>query len=145
MRPRWLQWMIFPMLFQIQILILFASNIEQAKGWSVKEVIYSCTRGLDGRISDCKLGMHSKCFDEIQRSLIHDVGSGHSSSSNQLKKLKSCCHHSLKDMHVHTDGAWWKMTKYYHQKDIVNYPDGCIIVWSPFLLDICQQWKRQHR
>ena len=89
-------------------------------------------RGLDGRISDCELGMRAECFNEIQRSNIHDIGSRYNSGSNQLKMLKCCCRHSLKDLHVHTDGAWWKMKTYYHQKDIVNYPDGCIICLKSF-------------
>ena len=54
----------------------------------MKEVVYGCIRGLDGRITDCKLGMYVKCFNEKQQSLIHDVGSRHNSGSNQLKMLK---------------------------------------------------------
>ena len=100
--------------------------------WSVKEVIYGCIRRLDGRVPDCKIRMHGKCFNEIQQSLIHDVGSRHNSDSNQLKLLESCCHHSLRNLCVHTDGAWWKMKKYSHQKDISNYPDGCIICLKSF-------------
>ena len=30
-------------------------------------------------------------------------------------------------MFVNLDGAWWKLNKYCHQKDMGNYPDGCII------------------
>ena len=75
----------------------------------MKEVIYGCLRGLDVRITDCKLGMHAKCFDEIQRSTIHDIWSRHNCGRKQLKKLNNCCHHSLRDLYVHTDGAWWKM------------------------------------
>ena len=54
------------------ISILFASNILKTKGWDMKEVIHGCINGLDGRITECKLGMHAKCFDEIQRSMIID-------------------------------------------------------------------------
>ena len=111
----------------IQISILFATNIVKRKGWSVKEVIYGCIRGLDGGKTDCKLGMHDKCFGEIQKSMIHDIGSRHNSGSNWLEMLKSCCHHSLRHLCVHTYGAWWKMKKYCCQKDIGNYPDRCII------------------
>ena len=49
------------------ISILFASNILKMKRGAVEEVIYGCTRGLDGRIPDCKLGMHAKCFNEIKK------------------------------------------------------------------------------
>ena len=72
----------------------------------MKEVIYGYIRGLDGRISDCMLGMHAKCFDDLQNIIIHDVESRHNSGSNQLKMLNRCCQHSLKDLCVHTDGAW---------------------------------------
>ena len=98
----------------------------------MREVIYGCISGLDGRITDCKLGMHSKCFDEIEKSMIHDVGSRHNNGRNQLQMLKSCCHHNLRDLCVHTDGAWWKMKKCSHQKDIENYPDVCIICLKSF-------------
>ena len=81
----------------------------------MKEVIYGCKRGLDGIISDCKLGMHAKCFDEIQKSIIHDIGSRHNSGSIQLKIIKSCCHHRIRDFCVYIDGAWWKMKKYSHK------------------------------
>ena len=98
----------------------------------MKEAVYIYIRGLDGRINDCKLGMYAKCFNEIQRCMIHDIGSRHNSDSNQLNKLKSCCHHSLKDLCVHKDGAWWKMKQYSHQKDIIYCPDGCIICLKSF-------------
>ena len=68
--------------------------------WSVKEVIYGCIRGLD----------------EIQQSMIHDVRIRHNSGSKQGKMHNSCCHHSLKNLCGHTDGAWWKMKKYSHKK-----------------------------
>ena len=109
------------------------------KGKSMRELIYGCIRGMDGRISDCKLRMHAKCVNEIQQSMTHDVGSRHNSGSNELKMLKSCCHHSLKDLCVHTDGAWWKMKKYSTRKDIVNDQDGCIIFLKSFFLDVSQQ------
>ena len=31
------------------------------------KVLYSCKSELDGRISDCKLAIHAKCFDMIQK------------------------------------------------------------------------------
>ena len=97
------------------------------KRGAVEAVIYGCIRGLDGRIPDCKLGMHAKCFHDIQKSIILDPCIRQSTGNNGLDRLKSCCHHSLKDLCVITDGAWWKKKKYSHRKDIGNYPDGCII------------------
>ena len=47
-------------------------------------------------------------------------------------RLKSCCHHSLKDLCVHTDSAWQKKKNYSHWKDIGNYPDRCIICLKSF-------------
>ena len=79
-------------------------------------------RGLDGR------------FNEIQQSMIYDIRSSHNSDSKQLKKLKSCCHHSLRDLCVHTDVAWWKMKKCSLQNDNFNYPDGCIISLKSFFV-----------
>ena len=60
---------------------------------------------------DCKLAIYVNCFNEIQKNMIHDLGSRHSGVRNgsdvsSLDKLKSCYHHSLRDMCVHTDGAW---------------------------------------
>ena len=40
----------------------------------MKEVIYGCKRGLDGRISDCKLGMHAKCFSKYKKALFMMLG-----------------------------------------------------------------------
>ena len=73
-----------------------------------------------------------KCFNEIQRSVINNIGCRHNCGSNQLKMLKNCCHHSIKDLHVDTVEAWWKMKKYSQEKVIVNYPDGCIICLKSF-------------
>ena len=44
-------------------------------GRNVEEVIY--VRGLDGKISDCKLAIHANCFNEIKKNMIHDLGSKH--------------------------------------------------------------------
>ena len=37
------------------------------KRGAVEAVIYGCIRSLDGKTPDCKLGMHSRCFDKIQK------------------------------------------------------------------------------
>ena len=37
------------------------------KRGAVETVIYGCIKGLDGRISDCKLAMHAECFHEVQK------------------------------------------------------------------------------
>ena len=55
---------------------MFASNIVKMKEETVKEVIYDCIRGLDGRMPYCKLAMHAKCFDEIQKTLLMILGAG---------------------------------------------------------------------
>ena len=68
----------------------------------MKKVIYGCIKGLDGRIPDCKLGMHAKCFNEIQKSMILDPCSKHNGVNNRLDRLKSCWHHSLRDLCLHT-------------------------------------------
>ena len=36
-----------------------AQILLKMKRGAVEEVIYGCIRGLDGRIQDCKLGMHA--------------------------------------------------------------------------------------
>ena len=102
------------MSFSIHFSILFASNF------------------IDARISDCKLGMHARCFHNIQKSIIHDPCSRQSTGNNGLNRLKSCCHHSLKDLSIIIDGAWWKKKMYSHQKDIGNYADGFIICLKSF-------------
>ena len=86
----------------------------------VEEAYYDCIRGLDERIPDCKLAMHANCFGEIQRSLIHDFGCRHNGGSNRLERLKSHCHHSLRDLCVHIDGAWLKLKKIATKKMLVT-------------------------
>ena len=98
----------------------------------MKEVIYECIRGLDGKIPCCKLGMNAKCFNEIQKSLILDHCCKQNGGSNRLDPLKRCCHNSLRDLCVYTDVAWWKLKKHSHKKDIGNYSDGCIICLKSF-------------
>ena len=87
---------------------------------AVEAVIYGCMKGLDGRITDCKLEMHAKCFHETQKSFILDPCSRQSAGKNGFDKLKSCCHHNVGDLCVHTDGAWLKKKKYFHRKDMVT-------------------------
>ena len=76
---------------------------------AVKEVNYSCKRGLDGNISDCNLAVHPNCFNEAQISMFYDIDSKSNGGSSQLERLKSCCNHSLRDLCVHNDGAWRKL------------------------------------
>ena len=101
---------------------------NKKKGGALEQVIYGCVRGFIGRIPDCKHAMNANCFNEIWKSMIHDLGSRHNGVGNRLDRLKSCCHHSLRDLCVQSDGAWW----YCHKKDIGNYPDGCIICLNAF-------------
>ena len=89
----------------------------------MEEEIYGCIMGLGGRKPDCKLAIYANYFDEIQKSMVHDLGS-RNGGSNRLDRIKSRCHHSHRDLCVHTDDAWWKLKKYCHQKDVDNYPDG---------------------
>ena len=121
---------------------MFASNILKMKGGTVEEVIYGCIIGLDGRIPDCMLAMHANCFDEIQKSMIHNLCNRHNGHSNRFDVLKSCCHDSLWDVCVHTDGAWWKLNNYCHQKDVGIYPDGCIICLKFFSVCCVSQVKK---
>ena len=52
------------------------------KGVVLKEVVHGCVRGLDGRIFDCKLAMHSNYFDEIMKNMLYNFGSKHDSVRN---------------------------------------------------------------
>ena len=65
---------------------------------------------------------HTKCT-------IHDLGND---GKNKLDTLKSCCHHSLKDLCVQTDGAWWKLKRYCSKLDINNLSGGCMICLKSF-------------
>ena len=54
--------------------------------------------------------------NEIRKNMLFNFGSKHDSASNgrsvtTLDKLKSCCHHSLRDLFVHTDGALLEIEK----------------------------------
>ena len=102
------------------------------KRGAVEAVIYGCKRDLDGKISDCKLGMHAMCFHDLPKSIILDPCSRQSTGKNGLDRLKSCCYHRIKDLCVITDGACWKKKKYFCRKDIGHYPDGCIICLKSF-------------
>ena len=89
---------------------------------------------MDGRILDCKLGMHAKCFDEIQKIMIPDPGRGQNGGSNWFDILKHCCHNSLVDLCAHTDGEWWKLQKLCHQKDVGKYSDIWLICLKQILI-----------
>ena len=99
---------------------------------AVKEVIFACVRDLDGRIPDCKFALYANYFNETQIGMIHNLGNRHNGGSNRFDWFKSCCHHSFKDLCIHTESAWWKLKKSFHQKDIGNYSGGCIICLKSF-------------
>ena len=44
-----------------------------------------------------------------------------------LDEHKVCCHHSLKNLQVNTDGEWLKLKKYSHYQGIDNNLQGCIV------------------
>ena len=46
------------------------------KWGAVEEDIHGCVRGLDRKIPNCKLAMHANGFDEILKSMIHDLRKG---------------------------------------------------------------------
>ena len=50
----------------------FPQIFSKMKRGAAEAVIYGCIRGLNGTIPDCKLGMHTNCFNEIQQSMILD-------------------------------------------------------------------------
>ena len=83
------------------------------------------------------------------KKMIHDLGSRQNGVRNRSDVsssdiLKSCCHHSLRDVCVHTDSAWWRLKKYCHQKDIGNYSDGFIICLNSFLYCVHFAIKKIH-
>ena len=67
------------------------------------KVLYGCKRGLDGRISDCKLIIHDKCFDELRKmddsvrkvKNIRNKNIHNGTLMTLLYELKMCYHHSL--------------------------------------------------
>ena len=102
------------------------------KGLVVEEVIYGCIGGLDGRISDCKLAMHANCFDQIRKNMMNNIGNNHDSTRKGrhvsiLNRLKWCCQHSMRDVYIQPNGAWWKLKKYCTLGVIFIYRDICII------------------
>ena len=82
----------------------------------MKEGIYWCIGGLDGRIVSMK---YKKAWF-----LILLAG----------KMVEAMIWHTrmLLPSQPYTDGAWWKMKKCCHQKDVSNYPDGCNICLKSF-------------
>ena len=112
------------------------------------KVLYDCKRCLDGRISDCMLAMHVKCSDKLRKidgSVRKDINRKNESISNGtmmtlLDEWKKGCNHSLKDLQVHKDCAWWKLKRYSLHPDIRSYPQGCTVCLKPF-----QHWSFQWR
>ena len=98
------------------------------------KVLYECKRGLDGRISDCELAIHAKCYDELRKmdDSVKNVRNRRNESNNNntmmtlLDEQNTCCHHSLKHLQVHTNGAYWKFKKYSLHLGIGNYPQGVL-------------------
>ena len=78
------------------------------------KVLCECKRGLNGKICDCKLSIHAKCVDELRKmdGVIRKVRNRRAEIISNgtimihLDEQEMCCHHSLKDLQVHTDGAW---------------------------------------
>ena len=112
------------------------SNIFQI----TTKVLYGCKWGLDGRISDCKLTNHAKCYVELRKmdDGVENVRNRRNESVNNstmmtlLEEQKICCHHSLKDLQIHKDDSWWKFKKYNLHSGIGNYPQQCIECFEPF-------------
>ena len=72
--------------------------------------------------------------------MIHDLGSRYNGDKNRSdmmswNRLKSCCPHSLSNLCVQTDGAWWILKKCCIHWDVGNYPDGCIICLKSFSIE----------
>ena len=55
----------------------------------MEEATYGCIRGLYERIPDCKLAMHSNCFNEVPKIMIDDIGSRHNGGSIKLVDSKT--------------------------------------------------------
>ena len=61
--------------------------------------------------------MHIKCYDELRKMdiIVKSVRNRQNESVNNrsmmmlMDEQKMCCHQSMKDLQVHTDGAWWKL------------------------------------
>ena len=108
---------------------------KQNEGEVIEGVVYGCIKVLDGRIPDCKFDMHAKYFNEIRKNMLHNHDSKHDNVRNgrsviTLDKVKRCCHHRLRDLCAHTDGAWWKLKKYCTHEDIDNYLEFIICLKS---------------
>ena len=125
------------MSFQIQISILFASNILNTKGWAMREVIYECIRGLDGRIPDCKLTMHANYLNKKAWFMILGAGimvrtiNWIGSNTVAITALDICVFTHM----VHGGRRKCIATK----KTLVTIQMGVSFVWSPFLLNVCHQ------
>ena len=116
----------------LNVFCLNFSNKKNKERYCGMSHLQLCIMSIDGYISDCKLAMCASCFDEIKKNMIYHLCSRHNGERNRsdatsFDKCESCCHHSLRDMCVQTDGAWWKLKKYCHRKDIDIYPSGSII------------------
>ena len=107
------------------ISILFASHILKTKGWSMKEVIYGCIKGLDGRMPDWKLGMHAKCFNEIVAGRMMVAIDWADSKAVAITTLEICVFTQM----VH--GGSWKVLQPNRNG---NNPDGCILCLKSFFV-----------
>ena len=86
--------------------------------------------------------MNVNCFNDIQKSMIHDLGSRHNGISNRLDTLKAVAIAALEicvfQQMVH--GASWKSIS--TKMILVTIQMGVSFVWSPFLLGLFHQWRR---
>ena len=137
MRPRWI-WLTFSsILFEIQISILFASNIIKMKGGAVEEVIYGCKTGLEGRTPDCNLSMHSNVFNYVQKAWFMIFRAGIMIEAIDLTDSKAVAIIALVSS-VFTQMAQcrrWK--KFANKMTLLAIQMGIPFVWSPFLLGVC--------
>ena len=115
---------------------------QKTEAWCYKEEVLSCKHRLNRRIYDCKFIMLYSCFNQMRKNIIiyslcnrQDCGTN-GICVTALDRLKSCCHHSLKDMCIHTVDAWKKLDKHCLQQYIGNNPRGCIICLNSCLWDV---------
>ena len=71
--------------------------------------------GLYGRISQGKLAKYAKYYDKLRKidDIVRNIRNKRNESINNITMVtlgdeqKMCCHHSLRNLLVFPDGAWW--------------------------------------
>ena len=105
----------------------------------------------------CKLAMHTKSFNPIRKNNMYDLCGSHNNVANRSSvtsfvRLKSCCHHSLRNLYVDADVHSWNWNSLVTIKTLITILIDISFVWRSFLIEglhkhqwfICKRERKIH-